>query len=696
MIKNMKTTRIMAMAALMTATLTNANAQLNGNGYYRVLNAETERYLTLTNDRLGNSLAAAFTALVTVRGFDNVVNDPASILYIRSAGGNNYDIVAQGVDSYVLAEGYHVKIASAGSNTYNCYASDPVLGVVSYYLGDNVKEGSVKSQADTDGSARKWYILPVNTEVDKCFGFKPEVDDNSGYYYTTCYASFPFRPVDDIKVYYVDEMADGYALMREITGDVPAATPVIIRCSSKNPSQNRAMPLASSSASVSGNLLSGVYFNKTTSANPNYTPYDMNTMRVIGETSGDVAMTTSNIFRLPANKAYLPVTSGEADNIRLITHEEYEKLHPEAEKPVTVTAYNVVRYYGEENPSLAFTTAGGTLKGMPEVTCEATATSPVGEYPITFKTGTVTNNQVTFVEGTLTVLPARLSARLSDAHRLEGQDDPEWEFTYSGFVNNEDESVITTKPTVETTATKDSPAGVYEAYGTGGEAANYEFAYNTATFEVYSKTITANSYTREYGEENPAFDYSPVQPKGTPELSCKATEDSPVGTYTILLNQGTIPVDGIEYVEGTLTITPAELTVTVADEEIEMGEEIPAFKLSYEGWKNGEDESVLDKKPTATTEATAESAMGDYPITISGGEAKNYTFRYIPGNLHVKESSGIANIEADGKIYDVYTLGGQLVARKKTVSQLPEGVYLLRSIAAGSTAKAKKVVVSAR
>ena len=97
------------MAALMTATLTNANAQLNGNGYYRVLNAETERYLTLTNDRLGNSLAAAFTALVTVRGFDNVVNDPASILYIRSAGGNNYDIVAQGVDSYVLAEGYHVK-----------------------------------------------------------------------------------------------------------------------------------------------------------------------------------------------------------------------------------------------------------------------------------------------------------------------------------------------------------------------------------------------------------------------------------------------------------------------------------------------------------------------------------------------------------------------------------------------------------
>ena len=54
-------------------------------------------------------------------------------------------------------------------------------------------------------------------------------------------------------------------------------------------------------------------------------------------------------------------------------------------------------------------------------------------------------------------------------------------------------------------------------------------------------TITAKSYTREYGEDNPTFDFTVegATLDGTPEIICEATATSPVGTYDILIKQGT-------------------------------------------------------------------------------------------------------------------------------------------------------------
>ena len=45
---------------------------------------------------------------------------------------------------------------------------------------------------------------------------------------------------------------------------------------------------------------------------------------------------------------------------------------------------------------------------------------------------------------------------------------------YSGFVYDEDETVLTTPPTITTTATKDSPTGVYVITVSGATADNYD------------------------------------------------------------------------------------------------------------------------------------------------------------------------------------------------------------------------------
>lgn len=153
-------------------------------------------------------------------------------------------------------------------------------------------------------------------------------------------------------------------------------------------------------------------------------------------------------------------------------------------------------------------------------------------------------------------------------------------------------------------------------------------------------TITAKSYSREYGDANPTFEYTVTGGTitGTPKLNCTATKTSDVGSYTITVEKGTVQGD-VKLVNGTLTVTKAPLTVKANDCERYVGEDNPTFTLSYSGWKNGQGESVLTTKPTATCSATKNSPAGTYPIKVSGGSAKNYSFKYVEGTLMVIEAS---------------------------------------------------------
>ena len=88
--------------------------------------------------------------------------------------------------------------------------------------------------------------------------------------------------------------------------------------------------------------------------------------------------------------------------------------------PVTVTAKDYSREYGEANPAFEYTTSGATLTGTPEITCEATATSPVGEYEIVVSKGSITNYNVTLKNGKLTVTKAPLTIKAKSIANLRG------------------------------------------------------------------------------------------------------------------------------------------------------------------------------------------------------------------------------------------------------------------------------------
>ena len=311
---------------------------------------------------------------------------------------------------------------------------------------------------------------------------------------------------------------------------------------------------------------------------------------------------------------------------------------------VIITAKSYSRAYGDNNPTFEYEVQGAQLDGVPEITCEATKGSPVGTYAIVVKQGTVKNYNMTFANGTLTVTKAPLTVSAGNYTKKQGDPMPEFKASYQGFKNNETEDVLTKKPVIMTTATESSAPGEYPVTVSGAEAQNYDINYQSGTLSVTEADaviITAKSYSRSYGDNNPTFDYEVqgAQLDGVPEITCEATKNSPVGTYTIVVKQGTVKNYNVTFANGTLTVTKAPLTISAGNYTKKQGDPMPTFKAVYNGFKNNENEEVLMKKPViTTTTATESSAPGSYSVTVSGAEAQNYDISYQPGTLTVTEA----------------------------------------------------------
>ena len=295
------------------------------------------------------------------------------------------------------------------------------------------------------------------------------------------------------------------------------------------------------------------------------------------------------------------------------------------------------------------------------------------------------NYNVSYVSGTLTIVKAPLTISAGSYTKKQGEENPEFTATYSGFKNGETSSVLTRQPAFTTDVTVSTAPGQYVVKVSGAEAKNYEMTYVNGTLTVAEAdkvTVTANNITMVYGDALPELSYtSSGGLVGVPQLSCSATSKSPVGTYPITISKGSVENYNVSYVSGILTIVKAPLTVSVGDYTRKEGEENPVFEIVYEGFKNDETESVLKKLPIAFTTATKDSPAGMYDILISGGEADNYRFEYEYGILTVEIVDDISSPDIDVQLVDVYSIEGMLV--KKQISEtelreiLPKGIFIV-------------------
>ena len=360
---------------------------------------------------------------------------------------------------------------------------------------------------------------------------------------------------------------------------------------------------------------------------------------------------------------YVPRGTKEA----YAAHELWGKFANIVEEDVVMTAVvkakSCTRVYGEDNPTFEYEVEGAALDGTPEITCVADKTSAVGTYTIEVKQGSVKNYKVSGESGTLTVTKAPLTISAGDYTKKQGDAMPAFKASYDGFKNNEDESVLTKKPTFTCEATEASAPAEYAVTVSGAEAQNYEISYVPGKLTVVQADaviIRAKSCTRTYGDDNPTFEYEVegAALDGIPEITCVADKTSAVGTYAIEVKQGTVKNYNVVYTAGTLTVTKAPLTISAGDYTKKQGDAMPEFKASYAGFKNNEGESVLAKKPTFTCEATEASAPGEYAVTVSGAEAQNYEITYVPGTLHILDSRQTItwNKDIEPKTETTYTM----------------------------------------
>jgi hypothetical protein len=309
------------------------HAQLNGNGYYRIINNGTNRYITITDDIVGSvnmsNTQVDLSNITTWKGFDYVKSSPASILYIEAIG-SQYNMSCQGTSIYKIAGGKtYINIDPRNDGTYVFSAT--YSGVTARLYDSNDLENDEGYVLRTGEQANcYWRLIPVNTD-DNYIGLQPTIQTNDGWY-GTVYAEYPFKVVSEgISIYYVDGIKEGIFQLKEITSEViPGATPLVFKCSSNDPAQNKIMPIYTSTTTPADNLLNGTYFASTINDHEEYIKYDKKTMRVLGKNdAGELVFTTAAESYLkkkkyiPMNTCWLNIPENYTGDLKQVSRDDF-------------------------------------------------------------------------------------------------------------------------------------------------------------------------------------------------------------------------------------------------------------------------------------------------------------------------------------------------------------------------------------
>jgi hypothetical protein len=316
---------------------------------------------------------------------------------------------------------------------------------------------------------------------------------------------------------------------------------------------------------------------------------------------------------------------------------------------VTVTAESKTRVYGEDNPEFTLSYSGledgdTTLEVEPSITTLASKNSAVGEYEITLTGGSDSKYEVELVPGKLTITPAMLKVIADNKSKDFGSSDPELTFQVTGFKLADNAAIL------QGALVRDSgeSPGVYPIkQGSLNVNANYQIQFTSGNFEILNPiktkvTVTAESKTRVYGEDNPEFtlSYAGLEDGDTtlevePSIATLASKNSASGEYEITLTGGSDSKYEVELVPGKLTITPAMLKVIADNKSKDFGSSDPELTFQVTGFKLADNAAILQG---ALVRDSGESP-GVYSIKQGSLNVNaNYQIQFTSGNFEILSS----------------------------------------------------------
>jgi sugar lactone lactonase YvrE len=341
-----------------------------------------------------------------------------------------------------------------------------------------------------------------------------------------------------------------------------------------------------------------------------------------------------------------------------------------------VTAASQTMTYGAVPATLTYAISGfvhgdvasTAVNGTPVIVTAATRQSPTGSYAITVSIGTLTaaNYSFSFAPGVLTIQKASLTITPVSMSMTYGSKVPALSFAATGFVNGDTQApALTGAPLLTTTATSASKPGNFAITAALGSLAakNYSFNFSSGVLTIAKATLTVTpgSVSIIYGAQLPVFPYNIVGfvngdgaavVSGAPIFRTGAAPESPVGQYPITATLGTLVAANytFSFNGGILTVNKATLVVTANNLSMTKGAAMPALTFAITGFAKGDTAaSATTGTPALVTTATANSALGSYPITITQGtmaSSGNYLLSFVNGTLTVTQTPGLINVKS--------------------------------------------------
>jgi hypothetical protein len=246
--------------------------------------------------------------------------------------------------------------------------------------------------------------------------------------------------------------------------------------------------------------------------------------------------------------------------------------------------------------------------------------------------------------------------------------------SYSGFRNNDSSAGLTGTLSFVGNSQGAINAGTYAITPTGLSNPNYavSFVDGTLTVNKASLTVTADNDSRVYGAANPTFtstisgfvngeSFSSAGVTGDASVTTTATATSNVGTYATVPTAGTLAAANYSFntlVNGSLAITPANLTISANSATRLYGAADPSFSGTVSGFLNGETlASATTGTLLFTSAASLTSNVGSYALTGASLTAKNGNYVFVQDSanttaLSITPASLTVTAKSDSKYYD--------------------------------------------
>ncbi len=342
---------------------------------------------------------------------------------------------------------------------------------------------------------------------------------------------------------------------------------------------------------------------------------------------------------------------------------------------LTITADDKTKDYGAPLPTLTVSYSGfvnddtsASLTTQPTISTTGTKSSPVGSYPIT-ASGAVDNNYaISYVAGTLSVIPVALTIMADDKTKDYGADLSPLTVSYSGFVNDDTSASLTTQPIITTTATASSSVGSYPITASDAVDNNYTISYVAGTLTV----IKADTTTMVSSSINPSVFGQAVT------FTAIVTPVAPgagLPTGTVFFNDSGVTIGtGTLNASGQANFSTTSLSVATH-----------AITAEYVGDGNFNDSTSSTLNQIVNRVDTNTAIASSVNLSVFG-QTVNFTVTVTANSPGSGIPGGNVQFKIDGSNFGApVTLSGTGTASSNDISTLPVGGHTVDAIYSGNT-----------